>query len=239
MITKKRIFVLGPILSEWSEICTIAQALNFLSSDDHLEFFDPLEHFLVEKRENFLMRWFDRMRVLLKKYDAFFGFSMGGIILQQCFEQTEFRNKKIILFSTPSFVDEDLQEKIEKIWAHLQKRQLSTAMRLLHSYVSSSDPILMEHPEHEEAEHRLMRLQNGFEFVLKTDSRIVLQKTKMPYLHFIGEYSKLVTQKNVITNLPAKLRIVPSAGMRVLQDNAQDCVERIHHFLQDDHTCMH
>ena len=93
----KKILVIGPALAQWSEIHVIAESLQFLHSQYEIDFIDPLGN-LVEgiNQEIFFAEWHNKIKSLLYSYDAFFGFSLGGVILQQSFNLFEIENKPLI-----------------------------------------------------------------------------------------------------------------------------------------------
>ncbi|TAK75002.1 MAG: hypothetical protein EPO11_06130 [Gammaproteobacteria bacterium] len=219
----KKIVVFGPVLPQWSDIQFIANTLQFLRPHYEIDFIDPLES---------LTTWQKKMGLLLDQYDVFLGFSLGGVILQQSFSQFENRDKSLILFSVPSFIDTLLQERLSTVIDLAEKKQVNEAIHCLNRYVSyPNQPSLQEEYLLNETLASL-RLSQGLRFVLETDSRSILQNTPLPHLHFIGEKSQLVNKNNVISPKTGQLMIVPHAGMRVLQDNLSYCMPLMTHYLE-------
>ncbi len=107
---KKKILVILPDLPQKSFIEPIAQSLLFLNDDYQIDFVDPFDisdDVLGDAYYHRCQLW---MKQEMSSYDAFFGFSFGGVILQQCFPLFEEMNKPIVLFSTPTWADDALQK---------------------------------------------------------------------------------------------------------------------------------
>ncbi len=108
----KKIIVLGPVMPQASEIEAISATLTFLHKDYQLDFIDPLSIQAPIANEAYYDLWKKELKKHLETYDAFFGFSFGGVILEQCFDLFTTIKKPIVLFSTPTFADEALAEKL-------------------------------------------------------------------------------------------------------------------------------
>jgi hypothetical protein len=220
---KKKILILLPDLPQKSYLEPIAQSLYFLNGDYHLEFIDPTELGSGEEDSHYFHQCQKWLKNKLPHYDAFFGFSFGGVILQQCFSLFEQLNKPIVLFSTPSFADTELKSKLEEV-IHLCKADcIEDALVSLYKHVfypNQQSPTRFDIKDKKDAARRMIF---GLQKVLDTDSRAILQQTTVHYMHLIGDCSHLVNVRNVVVATSGRLVKVPAAGMRVLQDNPAFC----------------
>src|SRR5690606_27144516 len=87
--------------------------------------------------EAYYQLWQDHLKKWLATYDAFLGFSFGGVILQQCFSLFANRKKPIILFSTPTFADRALQKKLGDVIALCKANRVNDALVSLYKEVFS------------------------------------------------------------------------------------------------------
>lgn len=228
----KKILVLCPILPEWSEAKVIADSLAFLGSKYQLELVDPLAG--LERNTSF-----DDLVSFYKKkisdnvgdYYAFVGFSFGGVVLQKCFDILEKHNKKALLFSTPSFTDQSIADRLSSVVELIVSDSVTAAINELNRYVYyPKEPIAMKLNIKDE-KLAALRMSLGFQFIIQADSRDILKRTNVSYLHFIGEKSMLVNQDNVVTANFGKLFVVKNAGMRILQSDADFCKAPIMQFF--------
>ena len=219
--------VLGPVMPQTTDLAGIADTLTFLTSDYELEFKDPLCQMNHLSNEDYYQRWHSELEQLLENYDAFFGFSFGGVILQQCLSLFAEKNKPIVLFSTPSYKDLLLEKKLSQVIGLCQKRQMQAALRTLYQDVFYPNALLNEDFRLDDEENAASRLIFGLERVLMTDARPLLSQTTVFHLHLIGECSHLVNHDNVVAPHTGQLLTVPGAGMRVLQDNPVFCQNAI------------
>jgi len=229
--SKKNLLVLGPILPQWSEIKSIVESLSFLDFKYNVDYLDPLPNIENLHSEKFLANWQNKLSNHLNKYDAFIGFSLGGVIIQQSFEIFHNLNKSIILFSTPSFSNDILKSQISKIIGFLDRNLVKEAIRLKNEYVffPNKPPIIEEIDNLENAKQRLLF---GLAYILQNESRLILKKNNVKYMHLIGEESQLVNQKNVEVTDACQLITVSKAGMRMLQSNPTYCRNIILRFLE-------
>ncbi len=76
-------------MPQQSDIESIASTLSFLEAVYQIDFIDPLainKTFSIDiSNDVYYQLWQDHLKKWLVNYDAFFGFSFGGVILQQCF----------------------------------------------------------------------------------------------------------------------------------------------------------
>jgi hypothetical protein len=132
----KKLLIIGPILSEWSEINFIKKTLQFLIPQYELDFLDPLINLTVQtERKNFFAEWYSRIELILSKYDAFFGFSLGGVIIQQCLPLFERQNKPVLFFSVPSFSDKMLSTRLREIINLIRQAKITEAINRKKLYV--------------------------------------------------------------------------------------------------------
>ncbi|MFT4058576.1 MAG: hypothetical protein QM652_03410 [Legionella sp.] len=222
-MNKKKILVLGPISAQAEDLTLIASILSFLDENYVLDYIDSLS--IMENLPNteYYTLWKQKLNPYFHEYDAFFGFSFGGVILQQCFSLFAARPKSIILFSTPTFADASLTSKLSKVIHLCQKEQLEEALNALYQPVFS--PYEMPKIAYNIINRPLayQRLIFGLTRVLQTDSSAIVTASPVHYIHLIGEYSDLVNTNNVISSKDGHLIIVPKASMRVLQDNPSYC----------------
>lgn len=220
---KKRILVLVPVMPDQSDIESIAKTLTFLQGDFQLDFLDPLSILEPVSKEAYYQLWQNELAKRLNDYEGFFGFSFGGVILQQCFSLFAATPKNILLFSTPTFADEGLQKKLGEVIRLCQENKVGEALRYLYPqvfYPNLPPPEAFLVADEKEAARRLIF---GLQRVLETDSRKILNDTRVDHLHLIGEYSRLVNLDNVTQPKTGRLVVVPKAGMRILQDNESFC----------------
>ncbi len=220
---KKKILALGPVMPQESEIQAIASTLSFLQEDYQIDFIDPLSIQEDIANEAYYRLWEIEIEKNLESYDIFFGFSFGGVILQQCFNLFAGHNKSIILFSTPTFADKDLGEKLGRVVYFCKGNQVIKALNFLYKDVFYPNKAPQQFTEVANETLVASRLIFGLERVLTSNSTIILSKSTVDHLHLIGECSNLVNRANAIVPTTGRLVIVPGAGMRVLQDNPVFC----------------
>ena len=182
----KKILILLPILPNPDEASYISNSLKFLSKDYQLIFLDPLKNSInLTKSKNFIKNLKHIINDSLNNYDIFMGFSLGGVILQQSFDLFSAYNKKIVLYSTPSFCNQQLYEKLDNIKALVLKGLLSEAIKQKNSYVFYPFPSPTHTKNNYESKESSNRLLHGLEFILNIDSREILSKYPINYIHLI------------------------------------------------------
>jgi len=221
----KKILALAPIMPQETDMEGIASTTAFLNKNYQVDFVDPLTY--IELSKDYYQLWRHKLKEMLSYYDAFLGFSFGGVILQQCFTLFKDVKKPIILFSAPTFANKALQEKLGEVIFLSQKNQLDKAITSLYKHVFYPNSLPQGLGVIDNKELAVQRLIGGLQQVLATDSRNILQESSVEHLHFLGEYSDLVNTDNVVAPKGGCLTIVPGAGMRVLQDNPSFCQEKI------------
>ena len=227
-VSTKKILVIGPVLAAWAEIRVIEQSLGFIPHT--LIFIDPLEDFSSdENRVDFYNKWREKLTVLQPEYDAFIGFSLGGVILQENLDLLT--DKAVLLFSSPTFIDETLSNRLNAVIKLAREKSVFDAIREKNRYVFSPYPVPDYVINLTNDKIAADRLATGLEYVLGVDSRTKLQQTPTKVMHLIGEQSQLVNRDNVVAINNGGLVVVPNAGMRVLQNNPSYCVDAILPFL--------
>ncbi|RUQ90061.1 hypothetical protein [Legionella septentrionalis] len=230
--TKKRILVIAPVLAQSTDIKAIANSLAFLAGEYELDYIDPLSQYRDASPAEFYLQWQKKLSEAINSYEVFLGFSFGGVILQQCFPIFASAQKTIMLFSTPSFADETLVQKLGEVIRLCKENQVQAALLQLHHYVACKPgPANFKLDDSSAAARRLIL---GLERVLSSDSRAILHTTEVRYWHFIGAQSNLVNLQNVVVAKRGRLCVIPNAGMRVLQDNPQHCQALIWQRLNGD-----
>lgn len=231
----KKFYIITPILADWCEVKVFSKMLSFLSNEYNLEFIDPLcdIHNDMSPAE-FFQLWQSKLTQHIDNYDVFIGFSLGGVILQNNLNMLLNHNKKVILFSTPSFIDDLLKQKLQTIYNLILNKQLMLAIETKNNYVFHPNPpppyIDLTIYDNQQA---TLRLSKGLMFILNVDSRSISKNHHKPYLHFIGLNSALVNTHNVWSPINCRLMVVPSSGMRVLEDNLNFCQSYITNFIED------
>ncbi len=232
-----KILTLGPVSAQPEDIQSIAASLSFLKNHFHIDYLDSLSIMKELPNKEYYGLWKEKLANKINSYDAFFGFSFGGIILQQCFSLFEQFSKPIILFSTPTFANPDLIKKLGNVITLCEENQLEKALRALYEPVFYPNPIpesmIIPSPINQ-SQQAIKRLIFGLKRVLETDSRKALKAHPVDHLHFIGEYSNLVNNNNVWEAPHGRLVVVPKASMRVLQDNPAYCQKIILEALSDE-----
>jgi hypothetical protein len=222
-MNKKKILTIGPVSIDPKEVSSIANTLSFLDKDYDIDYIDSL--LIMENLSNaaYYALWQQKLATYVNDYDAFFGFSFGGVIIQQCFSLFENQHKPIILFSTPTFADAELNHKLGQVIHLCEQEQLEAALNALYEPVFAPYEMPKITCDKVDRDQAYKRLIFGLSRVLQTDSSNVLKNNRVPHLHLIGEYSHLVNRHNVIAPSNGRLIIVPKASMRVLQDNNPYC----------------
>jgi hypothetical protein len=217
------IAVFLPVMPQSSYKDAIEESLSFLKPQFTLEFVDPLG--MTDEVNNFLnyQQWEVWLQQRKDLYSAYLGFSFGGMVLQQCFPYLEKLQKPVILFSTPTFADRDLHAKLSKVIELCREQKLTESLNCLYGHALFPKTLARQRFPIEKESVAQARLIHGLQRVLDTDAQEILAKTQLPYTHFIGEKSALVNTANVHIAKTGDLRVVPRAGMRVLEDNLAFC----------------
>ena len=222
MDMKTKILVIAPVMAQPSEIELFASSLAFMQPYGHMEFLDPLSFIDMDlPNEAYYLAWQSHLASIINQFDAFMGFSFGGVILQQSFSL--FENQPIILFSTPTFADTSLHQKLGEVIHLCEKNQLEQALNKLYAQVYYPNPQPSCDWTTIDPSEAAQRLKTGLTRVLTTDSSHLVKTSNINLLHLIGEHSDLVNAQNVLSPKTGLLLTVPDAGMRVLQNNLAFC----------------
>lgn len=230
----KKMLVIAPVMAQPADVASIARSLSFLEAFYSIDFIDPLTIMDDVSNDAYYQLWKQKLEKCLPQYDAFMGFSFGGVILQQCFSLFVACNKPIILCSTPTRADTALAKKLGDVVALCQENKLEMALNKLYDDVYFPDPKPLQSHNIANTEDAATRLIFGLTRVLNTDSTPIIQNSPVKYLHLIGERSSLVNANNVITSPGAHLVVVPGASMRVLESQLSCCEKFIMEALSDE-----
>ncbi|BCA96782.1 hypothetical protein TUM19329_31430 [Legionella antarctica] len=224
---KKKILVITPVQHYPSYIEPIINPLSFLEEEYSIHPIDSLAKMQDIPNKEYYHYWEQELSKYLPHYDAFFGFSFGGIILQQCFSLFVNLNKPIVLFSTPTFADSTLTKKLGKVIALCKEGNMDDALFSLYKHVYYPHEIPSQEPHSFDPVLAAKRMIYGLTRVLETNSTFVLKENQVNHLHLIGERSHLVNKDNVAAPQQGILLSVPGAGMRMLRDNLPFCKRAI------------
>lgn len=224
---KKKILVITPDTPDPSYIEHVVSPLAFLNEEYTIHPLDSLSISEHVSNSEYYDLWKELLKNYIPQYDAFFGFSFGGVIIQQCFSLFSSLNKPIVLFSTPSFADDLLTKKLNEVISLCKEHQVEKALATLyrHVYYPNSLPDLSY--THLNPDKAAQRVIFGLTRVLGTNSTQILKESDVNHLHLIGELSHLVNSDNVIAPKKGCLLKVPGAGMRMLRDNLPYCKKAI------------
>lgn len=226
-MAKKRLLIIGPVSTQTSSLKHLSQNLSFLNPYYSIECLDPLVTLQECPDEEYYGIWQNQLKQLIKIYDAFVGFSFGGVILQQCFSILNGKKKQIILFSTPTFADSLLREKLEAVISLCSQNKLEEALSSLYQAVYAPHSIPVTALRYLNRELSIKRLIFGLSKVLNANCISILNHCNVNHLHLIGEKSQLVNTNNVIKPSCGQLIVVPEASMRVLESNPAFCKDVI------------
>lgn len=231
---KKKILVLTPDTPDPSYIESVVTPLDFLNEEYTIHPLDSLSIMDNVSKDNYYRLWAQELTKHLPHYDAFFGFSFGGVILQQCFPVFAKVSKPIILFSTPTFADKALAKKLGQVISFCERHEVYEGLESLYQYVYHPNPIPLQSHKPLNIELAAKRVIFGLSRVLETDSTSVLLENEVKHMHLIGEKSQLVNKENVIAPRNGTLLRVPNAGMRMLRDNPSFCRKAILEILNSE-----
>lgn len=224
---KKKILVITPVQHYPSYIEPILKPLSFLDEEYSIHPIDSLAQMEDIPNKEYYHYWEQELTKYIPHYDAFFGFSFGGIILQQCFPLFANIHKPIVLFSTPTFADHSLAKKLGEVVALCKEGKMDEALSSLYKHVYYPNKIPFQETQPFDPVIAAKRMIFGLTRVLETDSTSVLKENPVSHLHLIGELSHLVNKNNVVAFQEGNLLSVPGAGMRMLRDNLPFCKKAI------------
>lgn len=218
-------------MAEVSHQVAIVKSLFFLEKMGFkLTWVDPLELDLFVDNQAFSHNWQRRFKNWIDTFDVFLGFSFGGTIIQQCFSVIDAYDKPVILFSSPSRVNDTLYNKLNEVVMLCQEGALSDALDTLYRfvYLKSEQMTKLHVSNHKKGCERMI---SGLKRVMSTDLSLVVQAFSKKYIHFIGQHSNLITASDILMGPNGCLIQVPQAGMRILEDNPSYCQPMILDYL--------
>ncbi len=228
-MSRSKWLALTPVLPEKTAIERLAQSFASLDALCDITWIDALA---FDNPHQSSAQFYQAWQVFLSEqeasYTGFMGLSLGGVILQQCLP-TLTTPKPILLFSTPSYIDDILACILKKVIRLARNDQTTTALNYLyqHVYCNYQPQDLAE----QVAPTSRVRLISGLNKVLAGDTRAFCTANIHPGLHFIGACSKLVKHRHALPAPNIKLITVPDAGMRVFEDNPAFCLANITLFI--------
>jgi hypothetical protein len=220
---KKKILIITPVQHSPSYIEPILKPLSFLDDQYSFHPIDSLAQMKDIPNKEYYHYWEQELTQHIPHYDAFFGFSFGGVIIQQCLPLFASAHKPIVLFSTPTFADQSLAKKLGKVIDFCKEGKMVEALFSLYEHVYYPNKIPPQETQPFEPVMAAKRMIFGLTRVLETDSTSALEENQVNHLHLIGELSDLVNKGNVIAPSKGTLLSVPGAGMRMLRDNLPFC----------------
>lgn len=190
-----------------------------------IDVLDPLGITTITNCSNqeYYALWSEYLSPRLKDYDAFFGFSFGGIILQHCLPLFHGHDKPIVLFSTPTFIDKELRDKLNAIISLCEENKLIAALNLLYRWVYYPHSVPSNIMQFNNKELARKRLIFGLNQVLNSNNLSLLKKNKIAHYHLFGDLSQLVTADNAVLYPKCNQVTVPQSGMHVLSNNPGFC----------------
>ncbi len=156
-------------------------------------------------------------------YDFFIGFAYGGVVLQ--YSMDLLGDKKVILISSPEYMNEELDEKLTLLKKMLIKNLTYEAIDLLDSFIYT-DQLSCKYKFNIPLKEVNLRLQNGFQMILTMEQ---FNNDSDNVMKLVGQNSKLVN----INSIFAQNNVVeiPDAGMRIIEENPHKVKETINEFL--------
>lgn len=228
---KNKILAIAPVMPQETDIESMARTLSFLHERYDIDFIDPLTNMNDIDNDAYYYQWKLALHKYLPNYDAFVGFSFGGVILQQCFSLFDSANKPIILFSTPTFADECLRKKLGSVISLCKENKVIEALNCLYNDVFYPNSKPLQLSDNFNPVKAAKRLIFGLTRVLDTNSTQIANESTVEHLHLIGEQSHLVNAQSVCKPKHGRLITVPGAGMRVVEDNLFFCKKIIEEIL--------
>lgn len=237
-MNKKKLLVLCPVLPNPMDIVRIQSSLAFLTQYYELTYNDPLE--VVEQDPKIFFKIHqDKLLSIINNYDAVLGFSLGGILVQNIYAKVTDLEQKIVLLSTPSFINDKLEVNlkniIDLIGQGTDKAKVNSAFDLFYNlvnYASTNSSGITTQPNKQNFDmNASFRLAMGLSYVLATDATKVLQESSINYLNILGENSKLVNKNNVLCGKNGIVKTIPNSGMRVLEHNPELTQNLIKNYL--------
>ncbi len=230
----KKILIMAQMFPVFPELKFFIQIFEPLLSLASFDLYDPLANLeMVTNWETCKIFWSNKIKP--SQYDLLMGFSLGGSFLQQCLEKKAFQQANYVFFSTPVCVQGNLSNKLQHILNQIENDNLEKALVMLDQWVLPEGQMysaVKQHGIHNNSENIKVRLSRGIKLLLSHDARKNRLLCQGKILELVGELSQLVTRNDV--SPAGNLTIIPSAGMRVLQDQNEMCLKLIKKEYFDD-----
>lgn len=224
---------ISPIQGDWPKLEDICKSLDFLSEYYQINYIDSLQWLGQAKTINSYVQLFKTdIQDLIKQADLVLGFSFGGSLLQYLLPNLSNTKAKIILLSSPTVIDQELNQKISRIRELLLADKINEAVNYLNSFIFKDYKNSNKNILNQQAINRLLE---GFRLILEVDARSSIESSVKPHLHLCGDESLLVNINHIKINKTSSIISIPNAKMRVLQDNPQYCETIIKNYLGINH----
>lgn len=211
----KKILILMPMLADANQTSDLLSSLAFLKQDYQLELLDPLNTNLQQTANLFYSNWQSHLRSKASDYDAAIGFSLGGTLL--AYDLELWHKTKLILISTPIVTSPQLINSLTRVKQCCQHGDLNKAFRELYQAVHHPLPFNGSLPSFPNQSLSQQRLTYGIDLICQLQLQQRYQQQNKPHVHLLGEQSQLVQRENVLEPAGCQLHLIPSAGMRVLE----------------------
>lgn len=230
---KGNLLVALPILACPQRREVFKKECRFLEQNYILHFYDPLEQ--VGLANFSFSQWLSKQQIDFMQwancFDAYLGFSLGGMLLVRLFSIFDVE-RPLVLLSTPQSLKGGLCSKIDLLLMLLGQGWVSEASILKNYYVfapeSASTLVDLDSEQMQNAQDRLYQ---GLFFV-KALAQQGLPELKPTFLSYYGSESLLVNSDNVYQTHRRNCIPVYQSGMRVLSQGSQQIHQDILHFLR-------
>ncbi len=229
----KSILVLAPMLPASHDLNRLMPSLSFLHEQYNVTWYDPLGHRLQVSQENFTDDWVEKISKLSSSFDVFMGFSFGALLLLHCLAGNSLKGKKIVLFSAPSLLDEDLSKKLYGILDLLKTKGSQEAVAQMYRYVPCDLPDNLQTVSPDDEKMIQSRLFFGLSYILNNKFPESVKESRGKILQLVGQDSQLVKERNILLTAGTNLNVVVHSGMRVLDDNPAMVHPIIREYLDD------
>ncbi len=222
---------IAPTLCQAADLASFSHCLDFMATEYHVTWIDPLEEYKKLSIEDYRLYWQNKINSLILSHDIFIGFSLGGILLLENLHLFLNQNKTIILISTPCVLDDVLRIKLNQIIHQCNAGNAIDAIKLLNAYIATQPLTEDSKNEIENLPEAAARLSFGLDYVLHPHIVHTTTMNQVPLYQIVGADSKLVTQAHVIEGANRYVHLIPNAGQRVLEDNPHDTRQLIKQWL--------
>jgi hypothetical protein len=179
---KKKALIFSPIMVSTTQKNMLLKSLDFWEQMYEFDCWDLLEDSDKDHKisaSDFYEKIWQKLHPVLEEYSMLIGFSLGGVVLQQLFARLEHQTFKgpVLLFSTPSFVDSTLKEKLNRVY------ELNAAGKLQEAHEALLKPVVYPNPlpafkvNEEDPYSKPIRLLHGLTRVL-----LILQILSMDFI---------------------------------------------------------